>query len=80
MLYEDFRWQANAARVIENLLDHSHFPWDHENLLGDRKKPIYPDVHPETLDDGMGYEFDDQSNGTKRSYRLWLPFLRRHPR
>ena len=25
VLYDDFRWTANAARVIENVLDYTHF-------------------------------------------------------
>ena len=74
VLYEDFRWRANAARVIENLLDHTHFPWVHNKFLGDRNYPVYPDIHPEILDDGMSYAFEDHRNGTKRSDRLFLPF------
>jgi phenylpropionate dioxygenase-like ring-hydroxylating dioxygenase large terminal subunit len=29
------QWKANAARMIENLLDFSHFPWVHPGILGD---------------------------------------------
>jgi phenylpropionate dioxygenase-like ring-hydroxylating dioxygenase large terminal subunit len=29
------QWQANAARMIENLLDFSHFAWVHPGILGD---------------------------------------------
>jgi phenylpropionate dioxygenase-like ring-hydroxylating dioxygenase large terminal subunit len=29
------QWKANAARMIENLLDFSHFAWVHPGILGD---------------------------------------------
>jgi phenylpropionate dioxygenase-like ring-hydroxylating dioxygenase large terminal subunit len=29
------QWRANAARMIENLLDFSHFAWVHPGILGD---------------------------------------------
>ena len=29
------QWKANAARMIENLLDFSHFTWVHPGILGD---------------------------------------------
>ncbi len=48
-LYHDYRWTANSARVIENVLDYTHFPWVHEGLLGDRNHPVYPEIH----DDGL---------------------------
>ena len=74
MLYEPFRWQANAARIVENVLDYSHLPWVHEGMLGDREQPVYADVSPEILADGLTYELFDGTNDTTRHYRLFLPF------
>ena len=74
VLYDDFRWNANAARVIENVLDYTHFPWVHDGLLGQRDDPMYPLVKPEILDDGFRFDLPDDRNNTIRSYRLWLPF------
>lgn len=74
VLYDDFHWQANAARVIENVLDYTHFPWVHDGLLGQRDEPMYPHVRPEFFDDGLKYDVPDDRNNTVRSYRLFLPF------
>lgn len=74
MLYDPFRWQANAARIVENVLDYSHLPWVHEGMLGDREQPVYADVSPEILADGLTYELYDGTNNTTRHYRLFLPF------
>ncbi|MGH9117361.1 MAG: Rieske 2Fe-2S domain-containing protein, partial [Acidimicrobiales bacterium] len=74
VLYDPFRWKANAARIIENALDYTHFPWVHDGLLGTQSDPTYPEVDPQILDDGLRYKFDDHRNDTTRHYRLWLPF------
>lgn len=74
VLHDDFSWKANAARMIENLLDYTHFPFVHTGLLGDRERPRYPAVEPDILDSGMSYQVDDERNGTIRHYRLWFPF------
>jgi phenylpropionate dioxygenase-like ring-hydroxylating dioxygenase large terminal subunit len=34
------QWKANAARMIENLLDFSHFPWVHPGILGDASNAV----------------------------------------
>jgi vanillate O-demethylase monooxygenase subunit len=67
-------YSANAARVTENSMDYTHFPWVHEGLLGDRSRPIYPETTPVVADDGLSYSIRDDRNGTIRNYRLWLPF------
>ena len=67
-------YSANAARVTENSMDYTHFPWVHEGLLGDRSRPIYPETTPVVGDDGLSYAIRDDRNGTIRNYRLWLPF------
>jgi phenylpropionate dioxygenase-like ring-hydroxylating dioxygenase large terminal subunit len=36
----DGRWKANAARMIENLLDFSHFPWVHPGILGNSSNVV----------------------------------------
>jgi vanillate O-demethylase monooxygenase subunit len=67
-------YSANAARVTENSMDYTHFPWVHEGLLGDRSRPIYPETTPVVGEDGLSYSIRDDRNGTVRNYRLWLPF------
>ena len=74
VLYDPFRWRANAARIMENVLDYTHFPWVHDGLLGSQSDPVYPEVDPEILEDGLRYQFDDDRNNTTRHYRLTLPF------
>lgn len=37
-----YRWQADAARQVENFTDFGHFPWVHPGLLGDRERPVVP--------------------------------------
>jgi vanillate O-demethylase monooxygenase subunit len=67
-------YAANAARVTENSMDYTHFPWVHEGMLGDRSRPIYPEVKPVVGDAEIGYSVADDRNGTTRHYRLFLPF------
>jgi phenylpropionate dioxygenase-like ring-hydroxylating dioxygenase large terminal subunit len=73
-LYEPFVWKANAARITENVLDFTHLPWVHDGYLGSRDLPVYPDVHPEPTDYGLTYFLDDQTNDTRRTYKLQFPF------
>jgi phenylpropionate dioxygenase-like ring-hydroxylating dioxygenase large terminal subunit len=74
VLYEPFRWQANAARVVENVLDFTHLPWVHNGYLGSREQPVYPEVSPVVTDAGLTYQLDDPTNDTTRHYRLSVPF------
>ena len=74
VLYDDFRWQANAARVIENALDYTHLPWVHEGLLGSRADAVFPDCEATPHDDGLRIIVEDDRNQTRRQYNLSLPF------
>jgi vanillate O-demethylase monooxygenase subunit len=74
VLYREFRWRANAARVSENVLDFTHLPWVHDGMLGSREHPVYPHVQPERHADGIGYAVPDDRNGTVRNYRVYAPF------
>lgn len=40
----DGYYRANAARFVENMMDQSHFPWVHENILGVRSAPQVSDI------------------------------------
>lgn len=74
VLYEPFHWNANAARIVENVLDFTHLPWVHNGLLGSRETPVYPEVKPVVDDRGLTYQLDDPTNDTTRYYRLSAPF------
>lgn len=67
-------YQANAARVTENSMDYTHFPWVHEGLLGDRSMPTYPEAEPSVDEETVSYAIDDDRNGSVRSYTLFVPF------
>jgi phenylpropionate dioxygenase-like ring-hydroxylating dioxygenase large terminal subunit len=85
-----FRWHArgyerriaaNAARMIENLMDFSHFAWVHPGLLGDRNHPECLPVTTEPTDTGFQFEIEVPLNrlrpdGPKerQRYTLILPF------
>ena len=73
-LYKPFRWQANAARVIENILDFTHLPWVHPGMLGSRDHTVFPDIKAEILDDGVAYAMPDERNDSVRHYRVHGPF------
>ncbi|BAB66045.1 aromatic ring-hydroxylating oxygenase subunit alpha [Sulfurisphaera tokodaii] len=44
---------ANPFRVLENLFDVSHFPYVHENYLGDPKYPYIPEYNVEITNEGI---------------------------
>jgi phenylpropionate dioxygenase-like ring-hydroxylating dioxygenase large terminal subunit len=75
------QWNANAARMIENLADFSHFPWVHPGILGDREKPEYEAVRIEPVEGGFQYESDDGLNPfrsesrARRLFTVILPFM-----
>jgi phenylpropionate dioxygenase-like ring-hydroxylating dioxygenase large terminal subunit len=58
-------WKTSAARMIENFMDISHFPWVHPGTLGDRAKPLIPDIQVQRRD-GEFY-FEVQSDGRSRT-------------
>jgi phenylpropionate dioxygenase-like ring-hydroxylating dioxygenase large terminal subunit len=75
------QWRANAARMIENLADFSHFPWVHPGILGD---PAQAECLPITLTETQGgfqYEIDTPVNklrpdrASKQLYTVILPFM-----
>ena len=76
-------WKTSAARLIENFMDISHFPWVHPGSLGNRAKPLIPPIDVK-LGDGELY-FEVESEGRSRTdpsrtstdrvtYRIILPF------
>jgi len=72
-IWTQYRWKANAARAIENVMDYAHFPWVHPGVLGDRSKPIYPDVDVRTDGNLIKYVVDDEATNAIRSYTVSLP-------
>jgi vanillate O-demethylase monooxygenase subunit len=74
ILYEEFHWMANAARICENVLDYTHLPWVHEGLLGSREHSVFPLVEAKTFEDGIAYDMPDEANDTVRHYRVYAPF------
>ena len=72
-LWTQFHWRANAARTIENVMDFAHFPWVHPGVLGDRAKPVYPDIEVKTTANQIGYVVDDEATNAIRTYTVTLP-------
>jgi phenylpropionate dioxygenase-like ring-hydroxylating dioxygenase large terminal subunit len=77
------RWKTSAARMIENFMDVSHFPWVHPGSLGDRAKPLIPAIAVKRGDGELSFEVE--SDGRSRTdpprittdrvtYRVILPF------
>ena len=79
--FDEDTWQANAARVLENLADFSHFPWVHEGILGDRKRAECPPLNIEPMEGGFQYAIESPVNklkaegATKQLYQVILPFM-----
>jgi phenylpropionate dioxygenase-like ring-hydroxylating dioxygenase large terminal subunit len=75
------QWQANVARMVENLADYSHFPWVHPGTLGDREHPESPDVEIEPTPTGFRYHIDQPVNqlksgqASRQTYEIILPFV-----
>jgi phenylpropionate dioxygenase-like ring-hydroxylating dioxygenase large terminal subunit len=73
-------WQANAARMLENLADYSHFPFVHPGTLGDPDNPECEPITLEPLDGGFQYDIPQPVNRLPReqparqTYKLYLPF------
>ena len=72
-LWTQYRWKANAARAIENVMDFAHFPWVHPGVLGDRTKPIYPPIEVKAEGNLLRYVVDDEATNAIRSYTVTLP-------
>jgi phenylpropionate dioxygenase-like ring-hydroxylating dioxygenase large terminal subunit len=79
--FSEGTWNANVARMVENLGDYSHFPWVHPGTLGDRTHPETPGVTIEPIDGGFTYEIVQSVNRLKASaaavqrFTINLPFL-----
>lgn len=79
--FDEDTWQANAARVVENLADFSHFPWVHNGILGDEANPECPSISVEPIGGGFQYEIESpvnklkSDNATKQLYQVILPFM-----
>ena len=58
-----YQFRAGAPRVIENFLDASHFPFVHDQILGDRDHAEVGDYEVETGPDGI----------TAHDIRTWTP-------
>jgi len=68
------RLRANAARVIENVMDFAHFPWVHPGILGDRSQPMYESTPAERVGNEIHYVVDDVATNAIRTYRVTLPY------
>ena len=73
-VWTQYYWRANAARVVENVMDFAHFPWVHPGILGHRERPLYPPITVEERPGEISYVLDDQATSATRSYRVTLPF------
>jgi vanillate O-demethylase monooxygenase subunit len=72
-IWTQYRWKANAARAIENVMDFAHFPWVHPGVLGDRSKPMYPEIKVQTDGNLIRYVVDDEATNAIRTYTVSLP-------
>ena len=72
-IWTQFHWKANAARAIENVMDFAHFPWVHPGVLGDRSKPVYPDITVTSEANQLRYVVDDEATNAIRTYTVTLP-------
>ena len=73
-------WNCSAAREIENFVDQAHFAWVHEGILGERDKPLAPDMHMERDGDVIRFWFENEPtelHGVEhyRRYRIHRPFV-----
>ena len=74
-------WKANAARMLENLADYSHFPFVHPGTLGDPDHPECEPITIEPIEGGFVYDIPYPVNrmrldaAPRQTYRLILPFL-----
>jgi vanillate O-demethylase monooxygenase subunit len=69
-----FHWQANAGRMMENIMDIAHFPWVHTGVLGDPAHPVLPPIEVEVQGEEFVFVFEDTAMGKVRTHRVTLPF------
>jgi phenylpropionate dioxygenase-like ring-hydroxylating dioxygenase large terminal subunit len=74
-------WQTSAARMLENFMDSSHFPFVHPGIFGRPDMPRIPSFPVERRGDELSWELDvpvpdgDLMWGLARHrYRLVFPF------
>lgn len=60
------QWKANAARMIENLLDFSHFAWVHPGILGDSSNAACESSDITFVPGGFQYEIIQPVNRLKK--------------
>ncbi len=69
--------------MIENFMDISHFPWVHPGTLGDRCKPLVPNIDVKRGDGELYFEVESDGRSRtdpsivttdKVTYRIVLPF------
>jgi len=53
LLAGPYRVKASGPRIVENFLDVGHFPFVHEGILGDRKRPEIQDYEAQVNTDGV---------------------------
>lgn len=80
-----FEWKASAGRMAENVLDFSHFPWVHENVLGVRTRSEVAPYEVRRTEDGLEYVYEQLRPGSphnnyreelvRNEYRIVLPFV-----
>ena len=74
-------WQANVARMVENLADFSHFAWVHPGTLGDREHAECEDVTIEPIEGGFQYDIVQPVNRllpespTIQRFQVLMPFV-----
>jgi vanillate O-demethylase monooxygenase subunit len=73
-------WQANVARMVENLADFAHFAWVHPGTLGERDQAECADVTVEPIPGGFQYDIVQPVNRltaetpTIQRFQVLLPF------
>jgi phenylpropionate dioxygenase-like ring-hydroxylating dioxygenase large terminal subunit len=74
--YGAYCWNTSAARLIENFIDISHFPWVHPGLLGDRAAPETPKYQVERRGREMYFEVGERSSRERRDREAGILFHR----
>lgn len=74
-------WETSAARMVENFIDSSHFPWVHSDIFGQRDMPRVPPLEVKRKENELGWEIDIPVPAgnvmwglARHRYRLEFPF------
>ena len=62
-------WNVDSTRMIDNMLDISHFPYTHRGTFGIEQETVVPKIKLEQLDDtyyGYGYEVKINNVGSTK--------------